>query len=35
MNTYDIIMKKRDGHVLDKDEIVYQYRLLNSAVPLR
>lgn len=23
MNTYDIIMKKRDGHVLDKDEIVY------------
>ena len=23
MNTYDIIMKKRDGHVLNKDEIVY------------
>ena len=23
MNTYDIIMKKRDGYVLDKDEITY------------
>lgn len=23
MNTYDIIMKKRDGHILDKEEIVY------------
>lgn len=23
MNTYDIIMKKRDGHVLTEDEIVY------------
>lgn len=23
MNTYDIIMKKRDGYILDKDEIVY------------
>lgn len=23
MNTYDIIMKKRDGYVLDKDEIIY------------
>lgn len=23
MNTYDIIMKKRDGHILSKEEIVY------------
>lgn len=23
MNTYDIIMKKRDGHILDKEEISY------------
>ncbi len=34
MNTYDIIMKKRDGYVLDKDEIVYMVEgYTNGSIP--
>lgn len=34
MNTYDIIMKKRDGHVLDKEEIAYMVNgYTNGTIP--